>query len=432
MAGAVESISLRVPLGQATHKRTVAQEPWIPLRNRYFEQDPTSQEDQVALLQRPALRRWISDMGTGPIRGVYSQPGTFSEALFAVSGEVLYRIDTNETLTNVGTIGATSDESAVTFAATDDPYLFFCDGGVLWLYTENGFANGILNATGAIANGDTITIGTIYYQWTSGSVDAGTPAGTLANPWLVALGGSNAVALDNMRAAVNDTGTPGTTYSTALTPHTEVIATASDPTSLHVRALAAGAGGNSIATTETGANIAWGAATLTGGGTSGLTQVATPDDVGIISVGYIASFIICVVANGSTIDGQVVNGRFYWIEPFETTIDALNFATAESAPDPCWSVNVIGDVFWLPGSNRTEVWYPTGDELVPFLRVQARTFDRGVWPGTAIQVKDMLVLIDQDAVVWGIPGGAGTPVRLSNHSIEERIRLAMIEQIQGS
>lgn len=422
---------MRLALGRAAYRRTVAQEPEIKCKNRFFEADPTSLEDEVGLLSRPCLRRWKTGVGVGPIRGIYSQPGTFSEALFAVSGDDLYRISTTETTTNVGTIGSTSADSAVTFAATDDPYLFLCDGGILWVYSDNGFASGTLTSTGAIANGDTVTIGAVYYQWTSGSVDTGTPAGTLANPWLVALGANNTAAFANMRAAVNDTGTAGTTYSTALTAHTQVNAISSGATTMAVRAIAAGSGGNSIATTETGANIAWGGATLSGGGSASLTQVVTPDDVGIISVGYIASFVICVVAEGSTVDGAPINGRFYWIEPFTTTIDPLNFATAEKAPDPLWSVNVVGDQFWLPGSSSTEVWYPTGDELVPFLRIQARVFDRGVWEGTAIQVKDTLVIVDNTGVVYAIAGGAGAPVRVSNHGVEERIRQAMQEEIQG-
>lgn len=417
-----------IPLGRGAYKRTVAQGPEVKVRNRYFEADPTNLTDEVALLTRPALRRWKSDLGTGPIRGVYSQPGTFEEALFAVSGENLFMIERDETETDLGAVGATSMESNVSFAATDDPFLFLCDGGILFVYSGEGFASGTLTAVGAIANGDVIRIGSIYYQWTTGSVDAGTPAGTLANPWLVALGASNTIALANMRSAVNDTGTAGTTYSTALVAHTLVVATSSSSSTLSVRAVTAGSGGNSIATTETGAQIGWGAATLQGGGTSGLTQVLTPDDVPIISVGYIASFVICVV--GSQEDSQR-NGQFYWIEPFETVIDPLNFATAEKSPDPLWSVNVIGDQFWLPGSSSNEVWYPTGDELIPFLRVQARVFDRGVWEGTAIPVKDDLILVDRDGVVYRIAGGAGAPVRVSNHGIEQRIREAMNQQIQS-
>ncbi len=418
----------RIPLGRGAYKRTVARQPEVRVQNRYFEADPTNLEDEVSLLTRPALRRWISDMGIGPIRGIYSQPGTFDEMLFAVSGEELYTVERDETVTLVGAIGATSSESNVSFAGTDDPFLFLCDGGILFVYSADGFAAGVLTAVGAIANNDTITVGTIYYKWTTGSVDAGTPAGTLANPWLVALGASNTIALSNMRAAVNDTGTPGTTYSTALVAHTTVVATSSSSATLSVRAITPGSAGNSIATTETGAQIGWGAATLQGGGTSSLSQVLTPDDVPIISVGYVASFVICVVGSASD---STKNGLFYWIEPFETIIDPLNFATAERAPDPLWSVNVIGDQFWLPGSSSNEVWYPTGDEAIPFLRVQARVFDRGVWQGTAVPVKDDLILVDRDGVVYRIAGGAGAPQRVSNHGIEERIRFAMNQQIQS-
>lgn len=416
---------VRIPLGSNAYKREVAQDPEIKLINRYFERDPTNQNEQAALLSRPSLRRWISaGIGDGPIRAVYCQPGVFDDALFAVSGYDLYRIDTDETKTLCGTMDSTTLDSFVSMAATDDPFLFLCDGGTLWVYSDNGVAQGTLTVSGGnIANNDTITIGTIYYKWTSGSVDTGTPAGTAGNPWLVALGANDTAALSNMLKAINLTGTAGTTYSTATTKHTTVIATSSSSTTLVVRAITAGTGGNSIATTETGVHTAWGAATLAGGGGSSFTNVPTPDNVGIQSVGYIASFIICVVAPGFD-----MNGRFYWIEPFATTIDPLNFATAERAPDPCWSVNVVSDQFWLPGSTTNEVWYPTGNELIPFLKLQARVFDRGVWEGTDVKVKDTVILVDRDGVVYAIGDG---PQRISTHGIEERIRRAMNTQIQA-
>jgi len=419
---------VKIPLGRSAYQRSVAQVPEVRLINRYFETDPTDQNDEASLLTRPSLRRWKT-VGDGPIRAVYSQPGTFDEALFVVSGYDLYRIDRDETETLIGSLDSTTLDSFVSMAATDDPFLYLCDGGTLWLYTDNGMAVGTLTASGAIANNDVVKIDTIYYKWTTGSVDAGTPAGTNANPWLVALGASNTIALANMRSAINASGTAGTTYSTALTIHTTVQATSSSSTTLIVRALVGGTGGNSISTTETGANTAWGAATLAGGGADSLTPVVTPDDVGMVSVGYIASFIICVVTPGETSSlGQSWNGRFYWIEPFENTIDPLNFATAERAPDPCWSVNVVGGQFWLPGTNTNEVWYPTGNELAPFLSLQSRVFDRGVWAGTDVRVKDTVILVDRDGVVYSV---GNAPTRVSTHGIEERIRRAMNVQIQA-
>lgn len=411
---------MRIPLGRADHDRSLAQVPAIPLYNRFFEEEPTNQEDQVSLLCRPGLRRWKTGLNTGPVRGVFSQPGTFDEAVFTVSGTNFFRIDVDETVTDVGTTG---EEGSVTWAATDDPFLFFTDDGALWLYSADGLASGTLTASGAIANNDTVTIGSVVYKWTNGSVDTGTPAGTIANPWLVALGANNTIALSNLRQAISDTGVDGTTYSTALTAHEDVIGLSATDTALVVRAVDGGSDGNAIATTETGANIAWGAATLTGGGSASLTTVPIPDDLNVIAVCYIASFVIVV-----TSPDQGVNGRFFWIEPFETTIDALNFATAESQPDPAWEAIPVGDQFWLPGPSSIEAWYPTGDELVPFLRQQGRVLPRGIWQGTLRQVKDAVMCVGNDGVVYRITDGA---VPVSPSGIVQRIREAINAQRAG-
>jgi len=281
----------RIPLGTSSSDRQASKRPEIKVVNRFFESDPTNMTDQVALLSRPALKYWL-EVGDGPIRCVYSQPGAFQDALFVVSGNELYRIDVDESITLIGDgIDGPSLLNSVSMAATDT-HLFIADGIILWVYD-------------------------------------------------------------------------GTT----------------------------------------------------------LSQVPTPDDVGINSVGHIASFIICVVSQGFNMDG-----RFYWINPDETTIDPLNFATAERSPDPAWSVNVVGDAFWLPGTKTTEIWYPSGDAEAPFIRQQGRLFDRGVWQGTAVQVKDTVILVDTDGVVYSI--GAG-PERISNPGIEERIRRAMTQARSG-
>lgn len=288
-----------IPLGTSTWKRLGADEPSALLKNRYYEQNPTNLETQVALISRPGLKRWItSGIGTGPIRSVYSQPGSFNDALFIVSGSTLYKIDTNETVTSLQTGLAGDNLESPAMVATSaigavPAYLYIADGTTLYLYD-------------------------------------------------------------------------GSTCS----------------------------------------------------------AVTTPDGVGIISLGVIASYVICVVAPG---DGY--NGRFYWILPAETTIDPLNFATAERTPDTVLSVRVVGDQFWLLGSNSTEVWYPTGDAETPFSRTQGRVFDRGVWGGTDAQISDSIMLVDNDGVCYQIVNGA--PQRVSNHAIEERIRKAIREQIIG-
>jgi hypothetical protein len=413
-----------IPLSRSDYFRGVAKEARIRTRNRYFEQNPILTGQNSASIARMGMRRYLY-VGQEGIRGLYSQPGSFNDAAFVASGDVLWRVDKDGTKTLIGSIGSPSPNNAVVMAATsnigDTPaYLFVAGGGPLMLYMENSFALGTI--TGVPANNDVVQIGGGYYKFTNASVNAGAPAGTLANPWLVALGASADLAWTNLADAIGATGVAGTQYSTALTPSTVVKLNNKTGTSVTVKANAIGALGNGVSTTETGAAIAWGAATLTGGGGTSWTAVETPDDVGVISLAYIASYVVVVPAQG-----QDINGRFYWIEPGETTIDPLDFATAERAPDPVSGVVVFGDQFWLPGSNTTEVWYFTGNIDQPVLRVQGVVFDRGAWEGTAVQVKDSMIIVDNEGAVFQIQGG---PKRISRPDVEERIREAI--QLQAA
>lgn len=415
-----------VMLATGDWQRNLAQAPSIPLINRYFERTPDPVHGQVSLIARPGLRRIVWDMGEGPIRGTYSEPGTFSDCLFAVSGDNLYRVSVSGIVTLIGGI-STGNPNSVRFAATPNlsptpEFLFLTDGGVLWLYMEEGQSLGQLQATGAIANNDQVVIDGVYYKFTNGSVDAGTPAGTAGNPWLVKFVGQNALDLQALFDAINDSGVSGTDYSTALTEHATVQAYTVAPNDLYIVARVIGVEGDAITTTETGANLAWGGATLSGGGDPMLRQVPTPDDVEITAVAQIAGYVIAVVGEGA---GQ--NGRFYWIDPGQTVIDPLDFATAERAPDACHSVRTVGDQFWLLGNSSVEPWYLTGSGEAPFARQQSRVFDRGVWEGTDVQLKDAVVVADRvDGVVYALTGGG--PQRISNNAIEEAVRKAMAAQ----
>lgn len=68
---------------------------------------------------------------------------------------------------------------------------------------------------------------------------------------------SEAIFLDNVKSAVNRTGTPGTDYSAATTIHPTVFATTNTNTTQVFNAKYSGTAGNSIATTETMANYAF-------------------------------------------------------------------------------------------------------------------------------------------------------------------------------
>jgi hypothetical protein len=407
--------------------RNVAKIPDVLLRNRFIELNPVLQEGEqpYSYIQRPALHYWMS-VGTGPIRSVFHAAGAFNDDMFVVSFDTLYRVDAfkNSTAIALNLFGADDPGSPVAFACTgeigDIPNrLFFADGQTLRVYTDDGFATGTLTTTAVPSNGDVVEMGGTYYQFTTGSVDAGTPLGTVAFPWLVAINLASATAtLDNLLAALNGTGTAGTQYSTATIPNTDVAGEASTSGFLRVRALEAGVFGNAITTTETGANMSWGAATLQNGGVPGTFQIATPNDIGVISVAFINGYVIVVPAQGEGVDG-----RFYWIQPGETTIDPLDFATAERSADPIFKVVVFGDQFWLPGQTTTETWYISGDPDAPVARVQGILFDRGTIAGTGRQVKDSLLIVDNDGGVFKIRGGQEQ--RISTPDIEERIRKAI-------
>lgn len=416
--------AIPIPLGATDWLRKVAVEANIPVKNRFYEKNPANLETQVALISRPGLKRAVQ-VGSGPIRSWYSQPGSFDNAGFVVSYTDLYKVDSDKTVTFIaGDLFGTSISSSPSMAATGrlgttPEYLFLADGRDLFVYSENSQASAKLGVSGALADGYTIHLGGMYYSLTSGSVDAGTPAGTLANPWLVTRLPTTADTLANLILALDNTGIAGDTYSTALAQNDTVTGTLFSPTTLQALARDAGAAGNTIPSVATGANWAFDSATLASGGTTTFRQVPTPDDVGIKSVCFLSGFIICVCAQG-----EGVNGRFYWIEPGETTIDPLNFATAERLPDGVLSCRAVGDQLWLFGTDTTEIWYITGDPTALFQRVQGRLFDHGVWEGTDVQIGDNLFVVDAEGVVYSMSGGG--PQRISDNSIEERIRNAMI------
>lgn len=417
-----------VPFAASNRRRTAAKEPFIGMRNRFVEPNPVLSDDRPASIQRPSLNYWTT-IGQGSIRAFHQQPGAFNDDAFAVSYDAMYRLDRTNGLNDGNRViyqglagadeGATINGCFTGDIGTIRPRFFFCDGSTLLMYTEDGFATALLTVS-AVANNDVVEIGGVYYKFTTGSVDAGAPAGTVGNPWLVLGTGTVIQCTTRLLHAINADGEAGVDYSTAVTIHPTVAGTFASATQMRVRARAQGSAGNGITTTETGAGMSWGAGSTAGGGTEGVINIPMPEDVGCMDVVSLNSFVVAIPAQG-----EGLNGRFYWLEPGETTINPLNFATAERSADPILSARVFGDQLWLMGQNSTETWFMSGDPEFPFQRLQGVVFDRGVHQGTAVQVKSSIYLVDSFGGVFAIEGGER---RVSTPDIEEVLRAAIAKQ----
>lgn len=111
----------------------------------------------------------------------------------------------------------------------------------------------------------TITIGTRTYTFVTELTETilGTTVGAV--PDQIYYVTSVAVALDNMKAAINGSGIAGTNYSTGTTVNGDVVATTNANDSQVIVARLTGTVGNAIATTETIANHAWTGLTMASG-----------------------------------------------------------------------------------------------------------------------------------------------------------------------
>jgi len=113
-----------------------------------------------------------------------------------------------------------------------------------------------ITASGVFSDTETVTVGNTVYTMVTALSSA---------TYEVLIGASAAASLDNIKSAINGTAGEGTTYSYGTEAHTSVIATTNAATTQVIEAISLGTASNAIATTETGANSAWGAATMTGG-----------------------------------------------------------------------------------------------------------------------------------------------------------------------
>jgi hypothetical protein len=162
-------------------------------------------------------------------------------------------------------------------------------------------ATGVLTASGVFSANELVRIGDVTYKMVTALTGAA---------YEVLIGVSAAVSLDNLKSAINGTAGAGTTYGTGTPAHHSVTATTNTDTAQTVEFWKVGTEGNALATTETCANAAWGAATLASGAeastaiTTTRTLAAGPQDIKFPDIIDFTRGLFITV--GGTIDYTVV------------------------------------------------------------------------------------------------------------------------------
>lgn len=214
-----------------------------------------------------------------------------------------------------------------------------------WADTTLGGGTGASDA-GVTTGAATITIGTVTYTVVD---ELSENYGADAIAYQVKKGANEAAMLDNLKLAINGTGTAGTNYSTGTSAHPYVVATTNTDTVQTVRARVPGTTYNTLATTTTMANTAWADTTL-GGGTgnsdAGVTTAGAQITIGDVT--YTA-----VIELSESLGATAVANQVLWVTSEAVFLDNLKLA-----------INGTG----IPGTE-----YSTGTVMNPWVEATTNT-----------------------------------------------------------
>jgi len=144
-------------------------------------------------------------------------------------------------------------------------YRVAVDALVTALRRRGTHASQTLTFSGLAVDTQTVVIGSKTYTWQDTLTDS---------DGNVLIGGTAEACIDNLVAAITLGAGAGTVYAASMTLHPTATAEKTSATTMLARAKLVGPNGDDIATTETGTNTAWGAATMAGGAAGGSGVVA--------------------------------------------------------------------------------------------------------------------------------------------------------------
>ena len=142
-------------------------------------------------------------------------------------------------------------------------------------------------------------------------------------------------------------------------------------------------------------------------------QITDPDFPGAVTVGYIDGYFVFNEPNSQKIwVTQLLDG---------TSVDPLDFASAEGNPDDVVAVFVDHREVWVFGDNSTEVWYDAGLTDFPLTRIQGAFNELGcAAPYSIAKMDNQIYWLGKDARGQGIVFRAAGYIgqRISTHAIE--------------
>lgn len=151
-----------------------------------------------------------------------------------------------------------------------------------------------------------------------------------------------------------------------------------------------------------------------------VTQIVMPGDEMVYSVAYISGYFLL---------SQTGTQRVYWLAQGETNPDALSFFSAEVTTDEIICLMVIVDQVWIFGQSSIEVWQPTGDGDIPFVRVQGRLYDKGTLSrDTVVKADNSLFWVGADSIVYRADT---VPIAISDEALTEKIQAALPEDLRA-
>lgn len=140
-----------------------------------------------------------------------------------------------------------------------------------------------------------------------------------------------------------------------------------------------------------------------------VTAISFPDGAGVIWAGFLGGYAFAFRTNSRRI--------YFTLDP--TTWDGLDYLSAEQGTSNLVGGAIVADQLWAFCEDRTEIFTLTGDPDAPLQRLEGRLFDKGALSRDAIVTMDNTVIwVGHDGVAYR---GESTPLRISDHGIEEMI-----------